>query len=100
MGLHDSHLSVPQHEGYPSTSPTPSNASTMEKEQDDRSLVPSDQPELTKVESSVYPQKWKLALIFVALCFIVFMFSLDMTVVATAIPRIVDDFKSLNDAAW
>ncbi|KNG49244.1 c2 domain-containing protein [Stemphylium lycopersici] len=47
-----------------------------------------------------YPTKWKLAAITVALCLSVFCMALDNTIIATAIPRITDQFKALNDVGW
>ncbi|XPT02149.1 MFS sugar transporter [Ascochyta lentis] len=47
-----------------------------------------------------YPTKWKLAIITLALCLSVFCMALDNTIIATAIPRITDQFKALNDVGW
>lgn len=47
-----------------------------------------------------YPTKWRLAAITVALCLSVFCMALDNTIIATAIPRITDQFKALNDVGW
>ncbi|KAI8936024.1 hypothetical protein NX059_007526 [Plenodomus lindquistii] len=47
-----------------------------------------------------YPTKMKLAAITVALCLSVFCMALDNTIIATAIPRITDQFKALNDVGW
>lgn len=47
-----------------------------------------------------YPTKIKLAAITVALCLSVFCMALDNTIIATAIPRITDQFKALNDVGW
>jgi hypothetical protein len=47
-----------------------------------------------------YPTKWKLAAITTALCLSVFCMALDNTIIATAIPRITDQFKALNDVGW
>jgi hypothetical protein len=48
----------------------------------------------------VYPTKWKLTAITIALCLSVFCMALDNTIIATAIPRITDQFKALNDVGW
>ncbi|KFG87985.1 putative efflux pump antibiotic resistance protein [Metarhizium anisopliae] len=42
----------------------------------------------------------KLALIITALCFAVFVMALDNSIIATAIPRITDEFHSLPDIGW
>ncbi|KAJ6094932.1 hypothetical protein N7467_002445 [Penicillium canescens] len=44
-----------------------------------------------------YPSGVKLAFVVVALVLSVFLFSLDQTIIATAIPKITDEFKSIND---
>ncbi|KAF9886241.1 hypothetical protein FE257_011854 [Aspergillus nanangensis] len=47
-----------------------------------------------------YPQSWKLGLLFTALSLCIFCLALDNTIIATAIPRITDQFKSLDDVGW
>ncbi|KAL5121849.1 MFS sugar transporter [Pleosporales sp. CAS-2024a] len=47
-----------------------------------------------------YPTSWRLAAITTALCLSVFCMALDNTIIATAIPRITDQFKALNDVGW
>ncbi|GJC83371.1 efflux pump roqT [Colletotrichum liriopes] len=47
-----------------------------------------------------YPKGTKLALIVAAACFSVFLMALDNCIIATAIPRITDEFNSLNDVGW
>ncbi|PMD37795.1 efflux pump [Hyaloscypha variabilis F] len=42
----------------------------------------------------------KLYLLFPAVCFSTFLFSLNAAVVATAVPRITDEFNSLSDIGW
>ncbi|KAF2832023.1 MFS general substrate transporter [Ophiobolus disseminans] len=48
----------------------------------------------------VYPTGWKVTAITIALCLSVFCMALDNTIIATAIPRITDQFKALNDVGW
>ncbi|MCJ1288930.1 hypothetical protein MMC34_000461 [Xylographa carneopallida] len=48
----------------------------------------------------VYPTGVKLAIISVALCLSVFLVALDNTIIATAIPRITDQFHALDDIGW
>ena len=50
--------------------------------------------------SSEYPRGIKLAAIVVALIISIFLVSLDQTIVATAIPKITDDFHGLDRVAW
>jgi MFS family permease len=47
-----------------------------------------------------YPSAVALIFIVVALVLAVFLFALDMTIVATAIPRITDEFHSLDQVGW
>ncbi|KAK5277735.1 hypothetical protein LTR16_009415, partial [Cryomyces antarcticus] len=51
-------------------------------------------------EEETYPTGLKLILITIALCLSVFCMALDNTIIATAIPRITDQFKALNDVGW
>ncbi|MCJ1397095.1 hypothetical protein MMC11_000287 [Xylographa trunciseda] len=48
----------------------------------------------------VYPAGAKLAIISTALCLSVFLVALDNTIIATAIPRITDQFHALDDIGW
>lgn len=47
-----------------------------------------------------YPSGAKLAIITISLCLSVLLMALDNTIIATAIPKITDDFNSLNDVGW
>ncbi|KXT02357.1 hypothetical protein AC578_188 [Pseudocercospora eumusae] len=51
-------------------------------------------------EESEYPKSMALVMIMIALCLAVFCMCLDMTIISTAIPRITDDFKALDDVGW
>ncbi|KAI1773032.1 MFS general substrate transporter [Hypoxylon cercidicola] len=51
-------------------------------------------------EEQEYAQGWRLFLILSALLLSIFCQALDDTIIATAIPRITDDFKRLDDAGW
>ena len=52
----------------------------------------SDEPE--------YPTGAKLGIIVASLCLSVFLMALDNTIIATAIPKITDQFKALDDVGW
>ncbi|OQE35444.1 hypothetical protein PENCOP_c013G00888 [Penicillium coprophilum] len=43
---------------------------------------------------------WKVACLTIALCLGIFCMSLDVTIITTAIPRITDQFDSLDDVGW
>ncbi len=55
---------------------------------------------LEPVESSMYPGMAKLIPILIAIVMSVFLVALDMTIIATAIPAITDEFHSLQDVGW
>ncbi|KAK5070248.1 hypothetical protein LTS08_007923 [Lithohypha guttulata] len=56
--------------------------------------------ELSRIETSDFPRAFPLAMITVALMSSIFLCALDMTIVATAIPRITDQFRSLDQVGW
>ncbi|OKL62584.1 hypothetical protein UA08_02968 [Talaromyces atroroseus] len=56
--------------------------------------------EVVVQDVGTYPSGIKLAFIMVALVLSVFLFSLDQTIVATAIPKITDEFNSIDDISW
>lgn len=47
-----------------------------------------------------YPSGIKFAIISASLCLAVFLMALDNTIIATAIPKITDEFRSLDDVGW
>lgn len=51
-------------------------------------------------EEPEYPTGAKLGIIIASLCLSVFLMALDNTIIATAIPKITDHFKALNDVGW
>ena len=55
---------------------------------------------MTSGEGIEYPKGIKLTLISIALCLSVFLMALDNTIIATAIPKITDQFHSLPDVGW
>ncbi|KAL1871162.1 hypothetical protein Daus18300_004907 [Diaporthe australafricana] len=55
------------------------------------------QAEASPVE---HPTGLRLVFIVIALVLSIFLVSLDMTIVATAIPRITDEFHGLDDVSW
>lgn len=51
-------------------------------------------------DESAYPHGLKLAAIILSNMVAMFLVALDRTIIATAIPRITDDFKALDDLSW
>jgi hypothetical protein len=69
----------------------------------------TEKPELSSIEDpsndpttigSPHLSGTPLALCIFALCTAVFCVALDNTIIATAIPRITDDFHALQDVGW
>ncbi|TWU71389.1 hypothetical protein ED733_002254 [Metarhizium rileyi] len=57
------------------------------------------EPDVQEAEAE-YPARWRLGLITIALCLSVFCMALDNTIIATAIPRITDQFQAIEDVGW
>lgn len=53
-----------------------------------------------EVDNTDYPKGMKLALITAALMLSVFCMALDNTIISTAIPKITDQFKAIDDVGW
>ncbi|PMD24864.1 putative HC-toxin efflux carrier [Hyaloscypha hepaticicola] len=96
-------------EGSQSPEPTVSNANAARVSTDSglrkvHSTTKDVQDEITRVMTSgegvEYPTGVKLGLISLALCLSVFLMALDNTIIATAIPKITDQFHSLQDVGW
>ncbi|KKK12024.1 hypothetical protein ARAM_005002 [Aspergillus rambellii] len=78
----------------------------------DRERSPSLAPSLTEgnkdqqtqdedtEENVEYAQSWELYIITIGLCLAVFCLAIDNTILATAIPKITDQFNSLGDIGW
>jgi hypothetical protein len=57
-------------------------------------------PQESVDDESRYPKSTQFALITIALCLSVFCMALDNTIIATAIPKITDEFHAINDVGW
>ncbi|KAI9830531.1 MAG: hypothetical protein M1819_005489 [Sarea resinae] len=51
-------------------------------------------------EDMAYPTGIKFAVIMTALCLVLLLVGLDFNIIATAIPKITDDFKTIADIGW
>jgi hypothetical protein len=78
-------------------SPSPPPEVSLEKD-DEPDLEDGD--DLERIKTEEYPGPLRLSLTVLALAFSIFLVALDLTIVATAIPRITDDFHSLNQVGW
>ncbi|KAK8047385.1 hypothetical protein PG996_015449 [Apiospora saccharicola] len=54
----------------------------------------------TLADSIEYPSMWKAMLIVSGLFMGVFLVALDQTIIGTAIPKITDEFKTIQDVGW
>ncbi|KAK3359670.1 major facilitator superfamily-domain-containing protein [Lasiosphaeria hispida] len=80
----------------------PSTVFDVEKKvEDEESGSTKEEPAVpTNEDGAEYPTGVGLAFIVVALVLSMFLMSLDMTIVATAIPKITDEFGGIEDVAW
>ncbi|KAL7908475.1 major facilitator superfamily domain-containing protein [Trichoderma velutinum] len=69
-----------------------------DREMDSSLETPTSQD--AEIANSEYPAGARLAAIITALALAIFLVSLDLTIVATAIPKITDQFNGLSDIAW
>ncbi|KAK4164959.1 putative HC-toxin efflux carrier TOXA [Cladorrhinum sp. PSN259] len=86
-----------RYHAYLSSDSTPTVDTLTEKRQNRWSGFSS---QLKQDPADEYPKGWAFAFIVVALVMSIFLVSLDMTIVATAIPKITDAFHGLEDVAW
>ncbi|KAL7919084.1 MFS general substrate transporter [Trichoderma austrokoningii] len=76
-------------------------SSDNEKTDETRSdAVVQEEAPASAADESQYPTGLRLVIIAVALFLAVFLYAIDMTIVATAVPKITDDFHSLDEATW
>ncbi|KAF2642701.1 major facilitator superfamily transporter [Massarina eburnea CBS 473.64] len=77
-------------------------AEFIEERQPDPSQIPSSTTSVSNPveDSSTHITGVTLALTLFALCSAIFCVALDITIIATAIPRITDDFHALQDIGW
>ncbi|CAF9939967.1 MAG: hypothetical protein HETSPECPRED_002117 [Heterodermia speciosa] len=87
---------------YEKTSVGTSNSDPGSSHELEKSLTQPDDADqdLSRIDTADYPHGPRLFFIFLALVLSIFLGSLDMTIVATAIPRITDEFHSLDQVGW
>ncbi|KAK0651142.1 major facilitator superfamily domain-containing protein [Cercophora newfieldiana] len=78
-----------------SLSPSPSQGATTGEEEKSPQL-PADESN----PEAEYPSRLRLALVAIGLYLAVFLFALDQNIVANAVPRITDEFKSVSEIGW
>ncbi|KAI9865978.1 MAG: MFS sugar transporter [Trichoglossum hirsutum] len=84
----------------PATATSQATTLAVDKESDVRTEVGTETSRSTKEDEEEYPSGIKLLIISIALCLAVFLVALDNTIIATAIPKITDHFKALDDVGW
>ena len=62
--------------------------------------VPTKTDEVEDEDTAVYPGPVALTFLMLGISLAAFLVALDRTIIATAIPRITDDFRSLQDVGW
>lgn len=102
-GLPQAHLAVP-YNGEAEKASLGTTSSGLESPNNELEKVPTSgdeaEQDLSQVDTADYPHAFKLFIIIVALILSIFLVALDMTIVATAIPRITDEFHSLDQVGW
>ncbi|KAJ5166138.1 uncharacterized protein N7482_004919 [Penicillium canariense] len=84
-----------------SKEPLPTNDTEKEAaKEEDKSSSDGDVEDKPDEPEPEYPSAMRLVLITIALCCCVFCVALDNTIIATAIPKITDQFNSLDDVGW
>lgn len=76
------------------------NVTATEKDHTEDAEKNQEEEEEEEEDETEYPKAMQLALISIALCLSVFCMALDNTIITTAIPRITDQFKAINDVGW
>ena len=83
-------------------------ANPLDRSEGEGAPIPSDAERIETTESKTvgptatpeYPKGFRLVAIILSLILSVFIVALDRTIIATAIPRITDEFHSLDQVAW
>ncbi|MCJ1377897.1 hypothetical protein MMC17_000993 [Xylographa soralifera] len=92
----DSSTRVPSFYDLSKPSSRPASLAQSDKE----AVQPPSSQDGPPQDTSEYPTGFRLVAIIVALVASVFLIALDMTIIATAIPRITDEFHSLDQVGW
>ena len=83
-----------------SAAPDVANEKQSDKSMINGNLEGLEKPDVSDVKQGEYPSGVRLVFIIVALVLCIFLVSLDLTIVAVAIPKITDEFGGLEDIAW
>ncbi|KAJ6079513.1 hypothetical protein N7467_009266 [Penicillium canescens] len=69
-------------------------------DQPDNASIANEKPSEVKEDDSQFPTGIRLAVIIVSILFAMFLVALDRTIIATAVPRIANQFNALDDISW
>lgn len=94
-----SHGAMPAHSSDPSGQDSPA-ATTTRVTSDTEGLTPNQKPPGGDPNEKFKPKSLRFWLIMLSNFLAIFLVALDRTIIATAIPRITDDFRSLGDIGW
>lgn len=83
-----------------SVSPGVANEKQSDKSMINGNLADLGTSDVSDAKQGEYPSGVRLVFIIVALVLCIFLVSLDLTIVAVAIPKITDEFGGLEDVAW
>ncbi|KAK0363874.1 hypothetical protein LTR91_024258 [Friedmanniomyces endolithicus] len=78
----------------------PESLASSEAEMEKPASPPSDLKPSVSNGEQVFPPFRQRVIVMVAILLAVFLIALDRTIIATAIPKITDEFHSLNDIGW
>lgn len=98
-GLHDS-KSEPGSIQAPSTAPDVAYEMGAGKDSSSDNDKDQEKPYPDDAKPDEYPSGLRLVFVVLALVLSIFLVSLDLTIVATAIPKITDEFHGLSDVSW
>ncbi|KAM5489870.1 hypothetical protein MaudMau93_002997 [Microsporum audouinii] len=76
------------------------NSNPISKAVSDQQRLPDSEQQNEGSVVERYPQGIQFAMISTSLCLTVFLTGLDTTIIATAIPKITDEFGSVGDIGW
>ncbi|KAJ5971247.1 uncharacterized protein N7479_001165 [Penicillium vulpinum] len=69
-------------------------------DQPDNGSIANEKPSEVKEDDSQFPTGMRLAVIIVSILLAMFLVALDRTIIATAVPRIANQFNALEDISW
>ncbi|KAI8717511.1 MFS domain-containing protein [Fusarium sp. LHS14.1] len=103
MSAEPSKLEVPEVPDRPESTTSTLRGEDVQEKKEDQEVEDIDDGTVDggdELSEDEYPSGIKMFFIVLALVLSVFLFSLDLTIVATAIPKITEEFKGLDKVGW